>query len=119
MRMIFLSFWYLTMASRSSSRLRAPDVLRKGGGAPAFEAVGPGEGDLLDLSEIDADPLRQGAQDFSFGDSRGEGRLWLLERHGDTIVRASAGSGGEFKLVIEDGAVRASAYSADDFLGVA
>lgn len=105
-------------AATGHSPARAPDVLRRGGGAPAFEAPGPGAGDLIDLSGIDADPLRDGHQDFVFGKGQGAGHLWLLERHGDTVVRASAGSDGSLKLVIEDAGVRAAAYCADDFLGV-
>ena len=99
------------------SARRAPDVLRHGG-APAFEGAGAGWGDRIDMGGIDADPLRDGNQDFVFGGPHAAGHVWLCNRQGDTVVRASAGSDGGFKLVIEDGGVRAEAYGVEDFLGV-
>jgi len=106
-------------AAPSDSSRRAPDRLQPGGGAAAFEAPGSACGDLIDLSAIDADPLAPGHQGFAFAARHAASSLWLVERAGETVVRASAGSAGELKLVIEDGWTPASAYSAADFLGVA
>jgi Ca2+-binding RTX toxin-like protein len=105
-------------ADARESRRGAPDTIRPGNGAPAFENAGPGAGDLIDLSAIDADPSLAGNQDFILDQSRGPGHVWFLERHGETVLRASAGSGGEMKLVIDDGAVPSLAYGAADFLGI-
>ena len=90
-------------AAPSDSSRRAPDRLQPGGGAAAFEAAGGACGDLIDLSAIDADPLAPGHQDFAFAARHAASSLWLVERAGETVVRASAGSAGELKLVIEDG----------------
>jgi Ca2+-binding RTX toxin-like protein len=86
----------------------SPDAIR------GFEGVGRAGGDRIDLSGIDADPARAGDQAFEFG----TGRLVVVEGAGDSVVQAStdADAAYEFVLVIEDGAVRAAAYTAADFI---
>jgi serralysin len=94
------------------------DALVAGGGAVAFERPGAGACDLIDLRGIDADTTRSGDQAFVFGTSHGKGRLWLHESDGVSYVRGNvdADAAVEFQLAIHDGAARASAYTADDFL---
>jgi Ca2+-binding RTX toxin-like protein len=92
------------------------DAILGGDGAPAFEGAGRAGGDRIDLSGIDADTTRTGEQAFEFGS--GTGRLVVVERGGHSVVQAStdADAAFEFVLVIEDGAVPASAYTAADFI---
>jgi hypothetical protein len=62
--------------------------------------------------------LRAGHQDFDFGTSKGRGDLWLSEAGGVTYVNGNLDSDTavEFQIAIYDGSVRASAYSAHDFI---
>ena len=92
------------------------DILRAADGGVAFEGAGAAAGDRIDLTGIDANETLAGDQAFVFG-RMGLGGLWLLEQDGDTVIRGRVGGTGfQFELVIEDGAVRASSYSAADFL---
>lgn len=97
----------------------AGDVIRSDSARAAFERPGPGRGDRIDLSRIDADATQDGHQAFAFGVERGLGRLWLVERGDDSVLRADvdpATKGWDFDLRIADGAARASAYETSDFL---
>lgn len=87
------------------------------GGAPAFEGAGVAGGDVIDMSQIDANPATGGRDAFVFG-GHGLGQLWLTENGTRTVVLANTDGDGaaEFKLVIADGDVRASDYTADDFI---
>ena len=83
-----------------------------------FERPGRAKGDLIDLAAVDARDDRSGDQAFDFG-GRGRGHLQLVEKDGATLVCADTGgcTAWDFVLRIADGsAVRASAYTADDFI---
>jgi hypothetical protein len=97
---------------------RAIDTLRAGGGGAAFDLPGSGDGDRIDLSGIDANTTAGNDQTFAFGVAKGIGRVWVEEVGQVTHVRANvdADAAVEFELAIEDGGVRASAYSALDFI---
>ena len=87
-------------------------------GTAAFARAGRSGGDVIDVSRIDADTTRGGEQDFTFGGT-GRGRLWTEEGPGDsTLVRGNVDLDGtiEFEILIDDGVVRASAYTAGDFI---
>jgi Ca2+-binding RTX toxin-like protein len=83
-----------------------------------FERPGAGAGDRIDLSGVDADFGRAGNQAFQFGAATGTGRLYLREQGTDTVIFGNVDRDGapELVVVIADGAVRASAYSAADFI---
>jgi serralysin len=103
----------------SDSSPGSVDWIVAGGDAPAFERPGSGSGDLIDLSRIDADETLAGDQAFILDGQNVAGHLRLGEHdNGHTIVRAftSDAAGWQFKLIIEDGKVAASEYTADDFL---
>jgi serralysin len=101
----------------SESVGRTSDVIRPGGGAPAFEGAGAAPGDLIDLSGIDANTVRPGEQSFVFGEP-GRGHVWCVESGSRTVVYADTGGGSlpEFRLDILDGDVRAADYTVDDFI---
>ncbi len=102
----------------SDSGAGGRDLIAAGDGAVAFEAPGAGVGDCIDLSAIDANLAVAGDQAFGFGTARGIGRLWLVESGDLTLVRANldAKAGWDFELAIADAGVRASAYTAADFI---
>ena len=93
------------------------DIVRAADGGLAFDGAGRAAGDRIDLSGIDANIHRSGNQAFVF-DSLSTGGLWFLEQGSNTVIRGTIqdGQGFEFELVIEDGSVRASAYTAADFI---
>lgn len=95
----------------------AVDILRGADGATAFEGAGAATGDMIDLSDIDANAGASGNQAFILGGA-GAGHLSLVDSGGDTFVRGNVDGDGafEFQLRIEDGAVLASAYTAADFV---
>ena len=105
-------------ASASASAPGAADVIRAGTGAIAFEGAGNAAGDRIDLRAIDANLGLDGDQSFVFGTQRGAGRLWVETVGTDTHVRGNIDdvAGAEIDIVIEDGGVPASAYTAADFL---
>ena len=92
------------------------DVIRSDGTSSAFFGAGATLGDRIDVSEIDANATISGNQIFRFG-LTGVGTLSLAEEGTNTIVRGNTDYDAEFEfqLVIEDGGVRASAYTASDF----
>ncbi len=104
--------------SARDSRLDTVDRICAVGGAGAFEGAGAAAGDRIDVRGIDADTTRSGDQAFLFGTSKDKGHLWLVEVGDVTHVRGNVDSdtGVEFDVAIHDGAVRASAYVAADFL---
>ena len=99
----------------------APDVIRGGDGAAAFELPGAGAGDRIDLAAVDADAAAAGVQHFVLGGSHGVGHLWLADIGSDTVLSGNVQGGGapEFQLTILDGAVLAAVYTATDFIGLA
>lgn len=104
--------------SVADSPAGAPDSIKAGGGAPAFEKSGRGLGDRIDLHGIDADVTRAGHQDFVFGTSKARGHVWLSEQDGVTYVNANVDrdAAPELQIAILDHGVRASAYDAHDFI---
>lgn len=103
--------------SASNSDPWARDVIRGGDGARAFEGVGAGVGDVIDLSQIDANSLAAGDQAFVLRGS-GVGSLTFSEWHTATLVQGNTDKDAafEFVIVIEDGITRASQYTAADFV---
>ncbi len=97
------TFQFLTAAQSSPG---GRDTLAAGDGATAFQGAGAAVGDVIDLSAIFG-------SDLSFG-----GRLTLVNSGTNTIVRANTDGDAaiEFELLIQDGAVLASAYRASDFI---
>ena len=107
-------FRFLSTASSTPS---ARDTLQADGGMAAFERPGGQLGDRIDLSAIDANAAG-GTQHFVFGNSHATGRLWAVDSGAVTIIRGNtdADAAPEFEIAIQDGAVRASAYTGADFL---
>jgi serralysin len=105
----------------SNSTPSAPDTIRAGNGAVAFEHPGPGGGDRIDLTLVDANAGTAGIQHFVLGGSHAVHHLWFSESGSNTVLSGNVqGSNApEFQLVIADGAAHASAYTADDFIGLA
>ena len=93
------------------------DIVRAGDGAAAFQGAGDTAGDRFDLIDIDANTAAGGNQTFVFGTATGIGRLWAVNVGTNTCIRGNVDNDvtTEFELLIEDGAVLASAYSAADF----
>jgi hypothetical protein len=82
----------------------------------AFQGAGRAPGDLIKVSYLDEDAGNDPAS-FVFG-STGKGGLSLIDRGSNTLVRGNVDDDPAFKfrLLIEDGGVTASAYTADDFI---
>lgn len=93
------------------------DIIRAGDGATAFQGAGAASGDRIDVHGVDANAVSGGNQDFVFGGT-GRGHLWLTESGASTLVNGNTDNDVaiEFQLVIEDSGVRASAYTAADFV---
>lgn len=94
------------------------DRIVAGDGAVAFEGAGRAGGDLIWMPNAFSSrpnwvPF---LDDWVFG-STGLGGVTCVDRGGDTLVRGNmdADADFEFLLIIEDGAVRANAYTAEDF----
>jgi Ca2+-binding RTX toxin-like protein len=102
---------------RLSDSGSARDVIRAGDGAVAFAGAGAAQGDRIDLAGIDANVTVDNNQAFHFGGT-GKGDLSLVESNGNTLVRGNVDgdTGFEFALLIQDGTVKASAYTAADFI---
>ena len=83
----------------------------------AFEGAGKAGGDVIDLRGLDADMTTPDFESFIFGGT-GKGHLSLTNSGSDTLVRGNLDDdrGFEFQCLIRDGDVRASAYTAADFL---
>jgi Ca2+-binding RTX toxin-like protein len=96
----------------------ARDALRAGDGAPAFQGAGAAAGDCIVLAGIDADATAAGNQAFAFGQGPGPGGLWAVDAGGNTLIRGNldGDAEAELEILIVDGAVTASAYTADDFV---
>ena len=93
------------------------DEIRPGDGTVAFEGAGAAAGDVIDLTAVDADITVGGDQTFAFG-SLNKGGLSIVDLGGNTLVRGNidGNAGFEFELLIVDGSVSASAYTAADFV---
>ncbi len=91
-----------------------------------FDNPGNGYGDVIDLSRIDANvdgyPNTNFNEGFIFFGTRPTGgvlrALWLTEEGTNTVVNGNtyAPYAADFKIVIVDGDVRASAYTELDFV---
>lgn len=86
----------------------------------AFSGIGVEGGDVLDVSGIDADPSISGNQAFRFSSgplTRGVAQLYENDE-GDTIFVASTDNDTtpEILIRIEDGSIRATAYTSDEFI---
>ena len=105
-----------TSASHSPSGA-GRDEIQAGDGAVAFEGAGRAGGDLIDLKGIDANTTSSGNQAFVFG-STDKGGISLFNVDGNTLVRGNIDNDAafEFEVLIVDGAVSASAYTAADFI---
>ncbi len=96
------------------------DILRPGGSVAAFEKAGRADGDVIDVSEIDANNISGGDQSFSFNQGTGRADLWLEDDSNTTNTLVFGNIDGdvraEFYLVIRDGSVEASDYHRSDFI---
>jgi Ca2+-binding RTX toxin-like protein len=107
-------------ADARDSHATARDVIAADAGAAAFDGAGPAQGDLIDLSYVDTD-LTDGpygdSGPFVFGSTR-KGGLTVVDVGTNSLVRGNIDddAGFELEILIRDGAVKASAYSADDFI---
>ena len=74
-------------------------------------------GDHVDLAAIDANTLVAGNQKFVFGGG-GTGRVRITNSGGSSVVlgNTDADAAAEIRIVIRDGAVLATAYSAEDII---
>lgn len=93
------------------------DRILFGDRAAPMQGAGEPGGDVIVLSEIDANTALAGNQDFRFGQTGIQG-LSLYNRGTDTVVRANtdADAAFEFYLRIQDGSVTAQDYARADFL---
>ncbi|NEY92296.1 M10 family metallopeptidase C-terminal domain-containing protein, partial [Tabrizicola oligotrophica] len=103
--------------SESDSPAGSADRITAGNGAPAFQGAGVAGGDVIDLSQIDADTTVAGNQSFTFG-GVGIGRISCVNNGTNTVIRGNtdADAAFEFTIVVKDGALLASAYAAGDFV---
>ncbi len=108
------TFRFLSVAA-STPAVR--DILRADGSVAAFERPGGQVGDRIDLSAIDAN-VAAGVQHFAFGTSHAAGHLWAVDSGAMTLIRGNIDGDAfvEFELAIDDGSIRASAYTGADFL---
>ena len=103
----------------ADSSRAASDTIAAGDGAIAMQGVGYRGGDVIDLSDIDANLNNSGNQSFRWSASHEAGTLSLIEQNGSTIVRGYINNDGipDFNLVIADGAgISASDYTNDEFI---
>lgn len=84
-----------------------------------YQGAGRAAGDILDLGLLDANSIQTGDQAFVFSRAPGPGRVWLTDDAvtGHTLLSAwAAWSDHVLTVRLVDGAVLASAYTADDFV---
>ena len=95
------------------------DAILPGDGAYAFEGIGVNGGDVIDLSQIDANPYQAGNQAFVFSQTMGVGTVQLYnDAQGNTVLVGSvdADADPEFLLKIADGNIVAGQYALSDFI---
>lgn len=82
-----------------------------------FAGAGAAAGDRIDLAAIDANGVAAGNQAFLWGGT-GNGHLRAVEEGNRTVLlgNTDADAAAEVRIVLDDGAVRASAYTAADFI---
>lgn len=98
-------------------RSTAESACRAGDRLAGFDGAGRTAGDRIDLAAIDADVTRAGNQAFVL-DGKVRGHLWLTEEGTASVLYGNTDGdrAPEFELTIHDGAVRAWAYTAHDFI---
>lgn len=102
------TFVYRAAAESPNGR---PDVIR------GFDLPGSGNGDRIDLSAIDANTGVAGNQAFHFkGTAAGHVRVVNDGAHTVILANTDRDAAPELRIVIEDFATQASAYTADDFV---
>ncbi len=96
------------------------DEIAGQGSRRAFDGAGAGAGDRIDLSGIDGRDATAGHQDLVFatgGSAQGTFRVIELANGASRVDGyTNATSGADFSIVILDGAVLASQYTAADFI---
>ena len=82
-----------------------------------FAGAGAAAGDKIELSAIDANAAVTGNQAFVWGGTTA-GHLRVIEEGTKTVFlgNADADAAAEVRIVLDDGTVRASAYTAADFI---
>lgn len=98
--------------SLDESEIGSPDTITE------FDRPGARKGDLIDLSAIDANATTSGANEaFQFG-SVSIGGVSAIDQGSDTLIRLNTDSDSDFEMfiLISDGDVLASAYTASDFV---
>lgn len=82
-----------------------------------FDAPGASNGDLIDVSAIDADSTTPGNQSFNFGGT-GAGDLRVVDQGRFSIVLANTDNdpAPDLRIVIQDHGIRAGDYTAEDFI---
>lgn len=82
-----------------------------------FAGAGVAAGDRINLSALDANTVLAGNQTFIRGGT-GNGHLRAIEEGNRTVLlgNTDADAAAELRIVIEDGSVRATAYTAADFV---
>ncbi len=95
-------------------------VIQAEAGAPketAFEGAGETGGDVIDLRLVDAIRGNSGWDTAIFG-GKGVGHVWLAENGDQTVVlgNTSGDVTPEYKIVIDDGEIRATDYTVEDFI---
>lgn len=93
------------------------DEIRAGDHAKAFEKPGAAKGDLIDVSAIDANIDTAEFENFVFGGT-GAGTISVVDQGVNSLVRGNINDDAdfEFQILIRDGCVHASAYTAEDFI---
>lgn len=100
---------------------RRPDTIGSGDGAAAFKGAGAASGDAILLPKWlragEETPVPLDFDEYAFGGT-GKGHISVVDRGERSLVRVNADNDAAFEMtiLIADGAVRASAYTADDFV---
>lgn len=104
----------------SDSSAGASDLIQ------GFDNAGTANGEMIDLSDIDADVLVFGDQAFTFlgavplatGLAAGPGSLWVETAGTQTILRGNTNNDAtiELEIRINDGVTLANTYTVDDFI---
>lgn len=106
--------------SAAESAGSARDLILGGtDGSSAFDGAGVAGGDVIDLSQIDANANVAGNQAFTWSTARTAGTLYLGESNGNTVLYGHTNNDGiaDFSLVIQDGtSITARSYIGSDFI---
>lgn len=101
---------------------RRPDTIIAGDGGAAFDGPGAASGDLIELPRgldlIGGDAIVPfDFDDYVFG-GNGKGHISVVDRADQSLVRVNLDDDADFeiRILIADGATKARAYTADDFI---